>query len=182
MSGSREQVLHYSGPLLHKKTQLVAQPAATSGLCPASEDKRGHGPPAPAHLLSHWSKSGPEGPDSSVPAGVLRAFQTFPGEATGHTLHHSTAFVPRSDRRNQPQGLHRRGGEGCLLELPCLHPAVTWGSFQMPALTLGGRRRTRAPALLDDGQGPWCGGGGKGWDALINKEPRAQDAVKARET
>ena len=52
----------------------------------------------------------------------------------------------------------------------------------MPALTLGGRRRTRAPALLDDGQGPWCGGGGKGWDALINKEPRAQDAVKARET
>ena len=112
MSGSREQVLHYSGPLLHKKTQLVAQPAATSGLCPASEDKRGHGPPAPAHLLSHWSKSGPEGPDSSVPAGVLRAFQTFPGEATGHTLDHSTAFVPRSDGRNQPQRIHH-GGNAC---------------------------------------------------------------------
>ena len=45
----------------------------------------------------------------------------------------------------------------------------------------GGRRRARAPALLDDGQGPWYGGGGKGWDALINKEPRAQDAVKAGE-
>lgn len=60
-------------------------------------------------------------------------------------------------------------------------PAVTWGSFQMPALTLVVEEGQEHLRLLDDGQGPCAAGGGKGWKALINKEPRAQDAVKAVE-
>lgn len=133
MSGSREHVLYYSGPLLHKETQLVAQPVATSGLCSASEDKRGHRPPAPTYLLSHWSKSGPGGPDSSVPAGVPRAFQTF------QVKPHGTLWTTALHSCPESGGISLRGsivGGRRLLEL-LSPPAVTWGSFQMPALTLG---------------------------------------------
>ena len=177
MSGSREHVLHYSGPLLHKETQLVAQPAATSGLCPASEDKRGHGPPAPAHLLSHWSKSGPGGPDSSVPAGVPRAFQTF------QVKPHGTLWTTALHSCPESGGISLRGSivGGAAPAGTSVSTSGDMGVLPDASTHPGGRRRARAPALLDDGQGPWCGGGSKGWNTLINKEPRAQDAVKARE-
>ena len=111
MSGSREQVLHYSGPLLHKKTQLVAQPAATSGLCPASEDTRGHGPPAPAHLLSHWSKSGPGGPDSSVPAGVPEHFRC---SRWSHTAHSGPQHcIHAQNQEESASGAPSWGGGAC---------------------------------------------------------------------
>lgn len=65
---------------------------------------------------------------------VSPSISDVPGEATWHTLDHSTAFVPRI-RRNQPQGLHRGGVAPAGTSVS--PPVVTWGSFQMPALTLG---------------------------------------------
>ena len=107
-----------------------------SGLCIALEDKErtsissSLSPP-----VSHWSKSGPLGVNSSLPAFITRAFQTFTGEATWHTLDHGR-LVGGIKASGGPSGQDR------LLELVCLHPVVTQESFQMPALTPGGGRES----------------------------------------
>ena len=176
------------------------QRASLALLRATASQKDTAGGPASGHLWTVSSIRGQEGPRTpssrSSPVSLVKVWPRRTWLLSASWCPPSISDVPRWSYRahSGPQHCIRAQkwweesasedpswGE-CLLELPCLHPAVTLGSFQMPALTLGGRRRTRAPALLDDGQGPWCGGGGKGWDALINKEPRAQDAVKARET
>lgn len=101
------------------------------------------GPPAPAHLLSHWSKSGPGGPDSSVPAGVPAAFQTF------QVKPHGTLGPQHCIRaQNQEESASGTPSWGWRLLNFCVSTSGDMGSFQMPALTPGGRRRARAPALV----------------------------------
>ena len=112
MSGSREQVLHYSEAIASQRD--TAGGPASGHLWTVFSIRRQEGPQTPSSHLSPVSlvKVWPRRTWLLSASWCPPSISDVPGEATWHTLDHSTAFVPRI-RRNQPQGLHRGGGGAC---------------------------------------------------------------------